>query len=331
MRPRGVWFGCIGLLLTLGFLPVNPVLCQVAKVRVVASIVPLADFCRQIGGDRVDVEVFIPPGASPHSFEPSPGVLANLAQAKVLVYNGAGLEPWVDRFLAALGDHKPALVEAAQGIELIQEVPKQLAGLEVGETGHHQSGDYGKAKQGVRESNSQRTSHAAEVGNPHIWLDPILVQDTCRRIAAILAQVDPPHRTFYEANLNHYVAELAALHERIATRTAAFRIKEYIGFHPSFSYFARRYQLREVGVLEAAPGREPTPRALAGIVQAIKCYGIRVIFSEPQFSPRLAQAIARDTGVKVLMLDPIGGRLPYGENYLKLMQYNLETMAQAME
>jgi zinc transport system substrate-binding protein len=108
-------------------------------------------------------------------------------------------------------------------------------------------------------------------------------------------------------------------------------LREFIGFHPSFTYFARRYNLKEVGIIEVSPGREPTPRAFQKIIAAMRQFGIKVIFSEPQFSPRIAEVLAKEEGAGVLLLDPIGGRPPYGDDYLKLMRYNLETMAKAMQ
>ena len=128
-----------------------------------------------------------------------------------------------------------------------------------------------------------------------------------------------------------YVEKLAQLDQQIAATTAAFGRREFVGFHPSFTYFALRYHLKEVGIIEVAPGREPTPRALRNIMQAIRHYGIRVIFSEPQFSSRMAEVLAKEADVSVLPLDPIGGRPPYGADYLKMMEYNLATMAQAMK
>ncbi len=285
----------------------------VEKLRVAASITPYGDFCRQIGGERVDVQVLIPPGASPHTFEPSPGLLAGLRQAKVVVVNGADLEPWVTRFLRGLKTAKPFVVTATEGLDLIREVAGQEHG---GKEAAHRPGKPAHDHAGV---------------NPHVWLDPILAQDICRRIAAAFMQADPTGQTYYEQQLQSYLEKLANLHETIAAATAAFQIKEFIGFHPSFTYFARRYGLQEVGIIEVAPGREPTPRAFQDILAAIRRYGIRVVFSEPQFSPRIVEVLAKQAGVSVLTLDPLGGRPPYGDSYIKLMEYNLATMRQAME
>ena len=157
------------------------------------------------------------------------------------------------------------------------------------------------------------------------------VQGICRRIAEALIKIDPEHRPAYEANLGRYLAELDGLNQEIANKVAGFRLREYVCFHPAFPYFARRYGLKEVGVIELAPGREPTPRHIQKIVQAIRKYGVRVVFAEPQLSHRVAAVIAREAGAKVLILDPLGGQPPYGTDYLKLMRYNLSVLEQAMQ
>ena len=112
---------------------------------------------------------------------------------------------------------------------------------------------------------------------------------------------------------------------------ATFQVRDYVCFHPAYTYFSRRYGLKEVGVIEAAPGREPSPGHLQKIINAIKQTGVKAVLAEPQFSPRVAEIIAREAGVKVLFIDPLGGRPPYGSDYIKLMRHNLAVLAQAMQ
>jgi zinc transport system substrate-binding protein len=290
------------------------------RIQVAATIVPLGDFCRQIGGDLVQVQVLIPPGASPHVFEPAPSVMAKASQARVFVYIGAGLEPWADKLLQARGPKNIIVVEAAGGIPLL------------GMAAHHH--EPGEAEDRDRDDHhpgpaAAPDSHAG--GNPHIWLDPVLAQEICRKIAGALIQADPGHRARYEANLKSYLDALVELNREIETQAQNWRLRDFVSFHPAFAYFAQRYHLHEVGTIEAAPGREPTPRHLQNLVAAIRRYGIKVVFAEPQLNPRVAQVIAQEAGVKVLMLDPMGGRPPYGSDYLQLMRYNLAVLDQALK
>jgi zinc transport system substrate-binding protein len=269
------------------------------KLLVAATILPLGDFCRQIGGNLVQVQILIPPGASPHVFEPSPSEMARAFQARVFVYIGAGLEPWADRLLQARGSKNLVVVEAARGIPLLK-MPGEV-------------------------------EEAHLTGNPHIWLDPVLAQEICRKIAAAYMQADTAHRAQYEANLKSYLAALAELNREIENHAKGWRQRDYVSFHPDLAYFARRYGLHNVGTIEAAPGREPTPRYLQNLVAAIHRFGIKVVFAEPQLNPRVAEVIAREAGAKVLRLDPLGGRPPYGSDYLKLMRHNLATLDQALQ
>ncbi len=124
MKLQKVFLLFVGLILGLAA-SVGPAAGQPGKLRVAASIVPLADFCRQIGGDKVEVQVLIPPGASPHAFEPSPKMLSYLATARVLVYVGAGLRPWLAKFIQAMPlGKRPEMVEATRGIALLTEIPE---------------------------------------------------------------------------------------------------------------------------------------------------------------------------------------------------------------
>lgn len=303
-----------------------PVSAQGAPLPVAASILPLGDFCQELGGDRVAVQVLIPPGASPHVFEPSPAAVAKAMESRVLVYVGAGLDPWVERLVQFHGSKGTVVVEATQGIPLIQEVPHPQHDLKKPQ-------EHGPLQPATKteEEHSVSGGHAHHRGNPHVWLDPVLAQDICRRIAQAFIQIDPEHQKLYESNLSVYLGKLAQLHQDISKEVVAFRQRDYVCFHPAFAYFARRYGLREVGVIEAAPGREPTPGHLQRIISTIKNCRCRAVFAEPQLSLRVAEVIAQEAGVNVLFLDPLGGRPPYGSNYLKLMRHNLAVLAQALQ
>jgi zinc transport system substrate-binding protein len=285
---------------------------------VAATIVPLGDFCQKIGGGLVQVQVLIPPGASPHVFEPPPSVMAMASQARVFVYIGAGLEPWADKLLRSRGRDGLVVVEAAHGVPLLKNTHQH----------HHEEAE--KPGHSGRHHEEKESAGLQRTGNPHIWLDPVLAQDICRQIARAFIQADPGHQSQYEANLKNYLAALDELDREIKQQAQTWRLRDFVSFHPSFSYFARRYNLHEAGTIEAAPGREPTPRHLQNLVAAIRGYGIKVVFSEPQLNPRVAEVIAQEAGVKVLRLDPMGGVPPYGSDYLQMMRANLAALDEAL-
>jgi len=301
------------ILLPLALFILAPGLAAAAGLPVTASILPLGDFCKNLGGDRVEVQVLIPPGASPHVFETSPGSVARAMESRVLVYVGAGLDPWVERLVHLHNEKGFLVVEAVQGLPLISTVnPQSEAGKD-------------------EKKPSPAAEHSHPQGNPHVWLDPVLAQDICRRITRAFIEADPENRSHYEGRLGVYLDKLENLHQEIAQKAATFSRRQYVTFHPAFAYFARRYGLEEVGVIEAAPGRKPAPRHLQKIIAAVKNTGVNAVFAEPQLSSREAEVIAQEAGVKVLFLDPLGGRPPYGSDYLELMRHNLKMFAQALQ
>jgi zinc transport system substrate-binding protein len=267
----------------------------------VTTIFPLADFVKNVAGDKVDVVTLLRAGDSPHTYEPSSRDMKAVARATILVVNGAGLDFWVERLKAAASDN---LVVVDTSAALAEE------GLLLSGGDHDDEG-------GV---------------NPHYWLDPVLAQKQVETIASALAAADPDNRDFYLENTADYVSQLHSLDEEIKGVTQSFSSREFITFHPAWTYFAKRYELVEAAVIEEAPGKEPTSKEQMWIIDLVKELNVKAIFAEPQFSTKAADTIADGSGAKVLLLDPIGGPKSAGkDNYIALMRYNVGQMAEAMK
>ena len=278
------------------------------EIKVVASIYSLGDVTRQVGKDRVSVLVMLYPGASPHTFEPTPLDMMKIQNSKVFVKVGAGLEFWAEKMMKASSNRNLIIVDAASGLPLIRHV-------------HSHDGAGGSEEKAHQES-----------GDPHVWLDPVLMKTVVDKIKNALSKADPQGEAYYRENAEKYKKDLDALHREIMNRVKSFRVKEYVTFHPAWNYFSKRYGLRVAGVIEESPGREPSPKHIAKIVSEIKRAGSRIIFAEPQFNPKMAEVIAREAGAKVLFLDPIGGANVKGrDTYISLMRYNLSIMEEGMK
>lgn len=280
-----------------------------APVGVVATIPPLADIAGRIGGELVNVESLLPPGASPHTFEPRPGQVRSLARAKLLVGVGAGLDDWALR-LATEGSFELVLVA--------DEVEKAGLALLSGENGH------GDEHAGA--------GHGSERGavDPHVWLDPILVRDAIApAIAEALVRLLPGYEAELRANLAAFRRELDALDREVRTLLDPLPAKAFIGYHSAWAYFARRYGLQEVASVAAFPGQEPSARWVASVVGAARRHGVRAIVAEPQLSPKAAEVIAAEIGGAVLLLDPLGGT-EERQSYVDLIRYNARAIASAL-
>lgn len=286
--------------------------CFGEKISVIASIFPVADMVKQVGGMYVDVTTVIPSGASPHTYEPRPSLLKKISEARVFFMIGAGLELWAGKFVR-LSKNQIHTVKLSEGISLIKLSKHHHGDLEH----HHDDTDISDAE--------------SSFANPHIWLDPEIAKLMVNKIISVLCKIDNKHMKDYEKRGSAYLDKLDGLHVLIASTVEKFKIRKYVCFHPAWDYFARRYKLESVGVIEAAPGRNPTPRNVKKIVSLIKQYHIRAVFAEPQLNPKVAEVIANEANAKVLFLDPMGGSDIKGRNsYFDLMKYNLKVFQEAM-
>lgn len=301
MKKAILYSGLLFLLVSLLFAVVDISYASQGKIKVVASITPLADFAKQVGGDKVDVALLLPPGASPHTYEPTPKVIQDISQAKIFLKIGSGLEFWADRMIKA-ASAKIDVVDSSAGVDLIKD------------TRHSH--------------NSGHKDHAN--ADPHIWLDPIICIGIITKIETALSKADPANALYYQKNAAAYSDKLRKLDKEIKERTRSFRTREYVTFHSAWNYFSRRYGLKVAAVIEESPGKEPTPKHIRRIIGELKKLSTRVVFAEPQFSPKVAETIAREAGAQVFFLDPYGG-LKDKETYLDLMYYNLSIMEKALK
>jgi zinc transport system substrate-binding protein len=277
------------------------------KVKLAVSIAPLADLAQQVGGEHVTVTTLVPPAASPHTYEPTPAQVKEVAEANVLALIGLGFEFWAEDIIESAANPDLIVVYTSEGIEVVHDE-------------HEHEGE----------------EH--EVGNPHVWLNPRNAMVQVRHLRDALIEADPAHKGGYEANAEAALAQLEALDEEIAAQAATWSSREFIAFHPSWIYFAQRYGLTQAAVVERAPGREPSPAELAEIIETARRIGAKAIFAEPQFSPKAAETIAAESGAQVLFLNPLGGALRQAQdeadgptNYLEMMRYNVAQMEKAMK
>lgn len=284
-----------------------------APVRVVTTIFPYADMVRAIGGDYVHVTHLLPPGASPHAFEPRPSQLREAARADLIVWNGAGLDDWVRR-LAAPERRDVGLLQAADHVPLLP-----WGDGHDGAVGEHDH-DRGNGTEGDH--------HHHGPYDPHLWLDPIIVRDyVAPRIAQALTDRLPSAAPAFEANLAAYQDALTKLDEEIRRATAPLTLRRFIAHHSAWRYFAARYDLEEAAVLSAIPGQEPSARWLADLVTLTQELGVTTVFAEPQLNPQAAQTIAEEIGGRVVFLDPLGDpSLPGRDSYIALMRFNLQAV-----
>jgi len=261
------------------------------RMVVAASIAPLANFSREVGGDRVTVKLLVPPGSNPHTYQITPDEMEALSTASVLVLNGIGLEFWAKGIVDATGNPKLIVIQTADGIPVLD----------------HSEG---------------------EGGNPHVWLDPIDAIHQVNAIRDAFIKADPAHRDDYTRNAARYVAKLKQLDAYIRSQVATFRSRSFVTFHPTWVYFANRYGLDEAATIESSPGKEPSPADISNAIAVAKKLHVKAIFAEPQVYPKAANVVAEEVGAKVVMLNAFGKPPRY--DYIKMMRSNVQAMGEAM-
>lgn len=272
------------------------------KNKVFVSILPQKHFVEAIAGDKIDVEVMVKPGLSPATYEPLPQQMISLNESKLYFRIGVPFEEsWIDKIAQNNKDLK--IIDTRKGIK-----------HRSFETFEHMAEDHGH-------DHGHDHSHSHDHGekDPHIWLDPSLVKIQAKTICEALVSLDPENSGFYKNNLNRFALQLDSLDAELFSITALSENKKFLVFHPSWGYFADRYNLKQFSI--EFEGKEPSPSQLAQIIKYVKENEISTIFVQKQFSTKSAEAIAREVNGNVKILDPLA------ENYFDNLLYAAKEIA----
>ena len=275
-----------------------------ARPSVVVSIHPHFDVVRQVAGEHADVVRVLPPGASPHTFDPTPRDVGRIARADLVVLNGA-LDLWLRELVEASGSR--AIIVELIADERVQSIMREafpeLVGVDAG---------------------------GAVVGfNPHVWLDPLIMREVASLVAEALSDLDPANALAYAEGAERVRDDLLDLHEELAELLEPLAGAAFVPFHDAWPYFAARYGLDLVVEIEPFPGREPSPAYLRYALDEIASSGAVAIFSEAQLNRRPAQVVADEAGVRLLELDPLGG-LAGRESYQETLRHNAEVLLEGL-
>ena len=238
-----------------------------------------------------------------HDYQLKTQDMVLLEEADVLVINGGGMEPFMDRVIALRGE-LPVIV-ASEGIQMLP-----------GDHDHDHSAHEGDED---------------EPFNAHVWLDPALAIRQVENIAQGLSQADPQNASLYAANAQAYTQRLLLLDDELRARLGALAGEEIVTFHEAFDYFATAYDLHIAGVIEQEAGEEPGTRDLAKTCDLVIERGVRALFVEPQYPQRAAETVARETGAAVYTLDPAVSGDGEMDSYERIMRQNAATLLEALQ
>lgn len=302
--------------------------------KVAATIFPVYDIARNVADGVTGVKLVLPPGASPHTFEPSPQLVASLQEVEVLFAVGHELDEWAFDLVPAEADR----VIVDKGLAIIDIEDRHREGFDLGDADHHEEDEHHDdgedehhhGEEDEHHDDEDEHGHAHGDTDPHYWLSIPNGQMIARTMATDLRERFPEHKDRIDENLREYLRELDIAEANIKNDFIDIRNRKMITMHDAWYYFAVHYDFEIVGTFEPSPGREPTPRYLAELTDAVNSFGARVIYSEPQIATESIQAFARDRGLVIAELDPLGGT-PGRDTFKKLIQFNAKVITQNQE
>ena len=278
------------------------------KIRVIATTPELADITKQIGKELVDVESLTRGVEYMHAVPVKPSFVPKLNRADILVEMGLDLEiSWL-----------PALLEVANNAKIM---PRQTANID--------------CSAGINVIEVPRTLDRSEgdvhpKGNPHYNLDPASGRIMARNIAEGLSRNYPQHRSVFEKNLGGYLGELDKAMARWQSMAAPLKGIKFVSYHRDWSYFADRFGLQQIGMIEVRPGIEPTPNHLVALTQKMQQEKVQLIIYGPQ-SDRFPRQLASQTGATVVRLQQIAGGSAETDTYIKFIDYNVRSLLAAVK
>lgn len=299
-----------------------------------------------VDGVDVSLTNILPPNASPHTYQMTFETARAVAEADVIVKNGLELELFLENVLKDAGglvvvasdgldlikdehyhnhdhdyehDHDHGHDgghghDGDHGHEHAHDHDYDHDGDHYDDHDHDHDHDHGHDHEHEHDhdhdhdhdhGHSHHDHHHGEY-NPHVWLSPLNAIVMSENTVSALMKADPENAEIYEENFARLKADLNFLHAEISSRLSELEVGPYIVFHDAYPYFERDFGVRAFAFVEEFPGKEPSARYIAGLVDLIEKEGIKVVFTEPQFSPKLVQTLAEDYGLEVAELDPLG-------------------------
>lgn len=254
------------------------------KVNIMVSVYPLKEFADKIAGDKAEVSCMVPDNMEPHDYEPKTKDFEALIKSDAFIYNGLGLETWVDKVKSVIGDKELRIVDSSEGVEVRKE---------------------------------------GEVIDPHSWLSLKEAEKQAENIKDTLVEIDEDNKAYYEENYDAFVGELESLYNEYKEKFDNLSTKDFVTGHAAFGYLCRDFGLQQKSVENLFAEGEPTPKQLEQLVTFCKENNIKTVFSESLASPKVSETLAKEVGAEVVPILTLESNED-DKSYVEAMRYNLE-------
>lgn len=278
------------------------------KPNVIVTLFPQYDMVRAIAKDKVNLEILLPAGVEPHSYEPTPNTIIRINESDLFVYTSDIMETWISNLFTELNDQGPIVVNSSNGVELITH---------------------------LEEEHSDEEDHDEEY-DPHFWLDPLNAKIMAENITVGLIEMDPENADFYQANANIYLSELDKLDQEFIDLFNRVKLNKIIyGGHFAFGYLSNRFNIEILSPYTGySPDAEPSVSSLAELINVMQENQIKVIFYEELVDPKIARTISEQTGANIEVLHGAHNlsqeEMAQGLTYFDVMRSNIEKLKVAL-
>lgn len=254
------------------------------KVNIMVSVYPLKEFADKIAGDKAEVSCMVPDNMEPHDYEPKTKDFEALIKSDAFIYNGLGLETWVDQVKSVIGDKELRIVDSSEGVEVRKE---------------------------------------GDVIDPHSWLSLKEAEKQAENIKDTLVEIDEDNKAYYEENCDAFVGELESLYNEYKEKFDNLSTKDFVTGHAAFGYLCRDFGLQQKSVENLFAEGEPTPKQLEQLVTFCKENNIKTVFSESLASQKVSETLAKEVGAEVVPILTLESNED-DKSYVEAMRYNLE-------
>lgn len=274
-----------------------------SKIKVSVTFDAMKEFVSAVGKDNVEISTIMPAGSDSHDFEPKAQDLETISNSDIFVYNGLGMEAWVENAISAANNPELIVVDASKGADVIE----------------------------MKEDNHKEDDHEHEHGkyDPHLWLSLKGAQTQVANIKDALAQADPSNMDYYEQNYNDFISQLESLYNEYNSKFQNLEKRNFVTGHAAFEYLARDFGLEENSVTDVFAEGEPSAQQLGQLVEYCRENNVTTIFSEEMASPDVSQTLANEVGAKIETIYTIEYAQD-GMTYLERMESNLSKIYESL-
>lgn len=292
------------------------------QTEVYASTFATAAIAREIGGDQVDVKMIVPPGADPHSYEPTSKQLTEIAKGDLFLLTGTTLEPYSKKIQESLKGTDVRFVETSKDVNLLESDATLHAHEEEGHDDH-----------ATDEHAHEEEGHDHGKYDPHVWLDPVNAKAMARSITTALSKEVPKDKATFEKNLKAFDQQADALDEEFKQAVADGSKKELLVTHAAYGYLAERYGFTQLPIAGISPSDEPSQKQLAALVKEARMHDLKYVAFEETVSPKVARVIQKEIGAESVTIHNLESvtKAQQNSSYFKLMEENVQTLKKALQ